>query len=192
MQLLVLSWPYALIFWAAFVWAFAPESLALRNEAWATPQDANSKRVLMLAQLFGMAAAFAIALTVPLGALPYQTFFFWVGIVALIAGRLLRRHCRRMLGSSFTGIVRVSAGHAVVERGAYRYVRHPSYTAAALIFFGVGAALANWISLATLSALVFIAFLYRVNIEERALLAVIGDPYREYMQRTKRFVPFLF
>jgi protein-S-isoprenylcysteine O-methyltransferase Ste14 len=40
--------------------------------------------------------------------------------------------------------------------------------------------------------LVFIAFLYRVNVEERALAAVIGDPYRSYTQRTKRFVPFLF
>jgi protein-S-isoprenylcysteine O-methyltransferase Ste14 len=61
-----------------------------------------------------------------------------------------------------------------------------------IIFLGIGLALANWISLATLLVLVFVAFLYRVNVEERALLAVIGDPYRNYMQRTKRFVPYVF
>jgi protein-S-isoprenylcysteine O-methyltransferase Ste14 len=194
MQLLVLTWPYALIFWAAFAWAFVPEFRFSfgRKDGWATSHDANSKRVLMLTQIIGMNAAFAIALTVPFGALPYPILFFWVGVVALIAGRLLRRHCHRMLGSSFTGVVIVSANQTVVERGAYRYVRHPSYTAALLMFFGIGLALANWLSLATLLALVSAAFLYRVNIEERALKTVIGDPYRDYMERTKRFVPFLF
>jgi protein-S-isoprenylcysteine O-methyltransferase Ste14 len=194
MRLLVLTWPYALIFWAIFAWAFLPEFriVARRNEGWGTPQDANSKRVLMLGQTLGMAAAFAIAVTVPFGALPYPVTFFWVGVAALIAGSSLRRHCRRMLGSSFTGSVIVRPDHAVVERGAYRYVRHPSYTAAVIMFLGIGLAVGNWISLATLLVLVFIVFLYRVNVEERALVAVIGDPYREYMQRTKRFVPFLF
>lgn len=194
MLLLVLTWPYALVFWAVFVWAFASEFriAARRDEGWAGAQDANSKRMLMVAQTVGMAAAFAIASTLPLGALPYPMLLFWLGVIALIAGSLLRRHCRHMLGSSFTGAVIVHADHAVVERGAYRYVRHPSYTAAVIMFFGIGLALANWISLATLLVFVFVAFLYRVNVEERALVTVIGDPYRRYMQRTKRFMPFIF
>ncbi len=194
MQLLVLTWPYALIFWAAFALAFLPDSRIAwrRSEGWATSQDAYSKLVLMLSQVVGMNIAFAIALTVPFGALPYPVLFFWVGVVALIAGGLLRVHCRRTLGSNFTGAVIVRADHAVIERGAYRYVRHPSYTGALVMFFGIGAALANWISLATLLVLVVIAFFYRVNVEERALVAVVGDPYRHYMQRTKRFLPFLY
>jgi protein-S-isoprenylcysteine O-methyltransferase Ste14 len=192
MRLLVFTWPYALIFWVAFAWAFVPEQAVLRNEGWTTPQDANSKRVLILSQMIGMVAAFAIALTAPLGALPYPMVFFWFGIAALIAGRLLRRHCHRMLGSSFTGAVIVTTDHAVVEKGAYRYVRHPSYTAAVILFLGIGLALANWISIATLIVLVSIAFLYRVHVEERALVSAIGDPYRNYIQRTKRFIPFLF
>ena len=28
--------------------------------------------------------------------------------------------------------------------------------------------------------------------EEAALVAALGDPYREYMRRTRRLVPFLF
>lgn len=189
-----MTWPYALIFWAAFVWAFVPESriAARRNESGPSAQDAHSKLILMLSQIIGMAAAFAVALTASFGAMPYPMLFFWMGVAALIAGRLLRRHCWRMLGSSFTGTVIVNTDHAVVDRGAYRYVRHPSYTAAVIMFAGIGLALANWISLATLLVLVVIAFLYRMTVEERALVAVIGDPYRNYMQRTKRFVPFLF
>jgi protein-S-isoprenylcysteine O-methyltransferase Ste14 len=139
-----------------------------------------------------MGAAFVIALTVPAGALPYPARFFWAGIAALIVGRLLRIHCWRMLGSSFTGTVVVGPGHAVVERGAYRYVRHPSYTAGLILFVGIGLALANWISITALLVLTIVSFLYRINVEERALVTEIGAPYLSYMQRTKRFVPFLF
>lgn len=83
-------------------------------------------------------------------------------------------------------------GHEVIERGAYRYVRHPSYTAAALIYLGIGLALGNWIAVLIIMAGVALAFGYRVRVEERALLSVIGEPYRDYMARTKRFVPFLW
>ena len=33
---------------------------------------------------------------------------------------------------------------------------------------------------------------YRVAVEERALLATLGDPYAAYLRRTKRFIPGLF
>ncbi|HEV3092139.1 MAG TPA: isoprenylcysteine carboxylmethyltransferase family protein [Candidatus Cybelea sp.] len=190
--MLVFTWPYGLFFWAVFAWAFVPEFAARRREGRATPQDAGSMGVLIIAQSVGMFAAFTIARTVPLGAMPYPRLCFSVGVLALIAGSLLRRHCQRMLGASFTGAVVVREDHAVVERGAYRFVRHPSYTAASIMFFGIGLALANWIGLATLLALVLLTLLYRVNVEERTLIAVIGDRYRGYMRRTKRFVPFVF
>jgi protein-S-isoprenylcysteine O-methyltransferase Ste14 len=97
-----------------------------------------------------------------------------------------------MLGSSFTGAVIVKPQQTVVDRGAYRYVRHPSYTAGLILFTGVGLALGNWLSLVVLVVVVGLVYAYRVHIEERALLAVLGDQYRQYMMRTQRFVPFLF
>ena len=80
----------------------------------------------------------------------------------------------------------------VVDRGAYHYVRHPSYTAGALLFLGIGLSLANWISLVVLMGAVSAVYGYRVSVEERALLATIGDSYGRYMNGTKRFIPFLF
>jgi protein-S-isoprenylcysteine O-methyltransferase Ste14 len=194
MHLLVFTWPFALIFWGAFVLAFLPGAriAARRNEDSATSQDAYSKLVLMLAQLFGIVVAFLVASTVRFGALPYPMVFFWVGVVAIIVGGVFYRYCTTMLGSSFTGSVIVNPDHAVIERGVYRYVRHPAYTAGVVIFFGIGVAVANWISLVAILAIVAIAFFYRVNVEERALIAVAGDSYRHYIQRTKRFVPFIY
>lgn len=194
MQQPVYTWPYALVFWIAFVWAFAPEFkiIGRTQEPSDTPQDANSKRLIMNGQGFAMLAAFAIAAAVPAAAFPQKLWLFWIGLSVMICGSLLRRHCRRMLGESFTGAVIVKPDQAVIERGAYRYVRHPSYTAGALLFVGIGIALANWVSLLVLAASIAFVYAYRVRVEEAALASVIGAPYRAYMSRTKRFIPFVF
>ncbi|HUC75573.1 MAG TPA: isoprenylcysteine carboxylmethyltransferase family protein [Vicinamibacterales bacterium] len=193
-RLVVYTWPYALFFWAALWWAFAPEFrlISRRREPSATPQDAHSKRIIAVGQGLATFAAFAIAATVQSATLAHPLWSFWVGLSAIVGGSLLRRHCRRMLGSSFTGAVIVNPDQSVVDRGAYHYVRHPSYTAGTIMFLGIGLALANWIGLAVLVGAVSIVYGYRVDVEERALVTVIGDPYRRYMSRTKRFVPLLF
>ncbi|HMD36984.1 MAG TPA: isoprenylcysteine carboxylmethyltransferase family protein [Vicinamibacterales bacterium] len=191
---LVYTWPYALFFWAAFAWTFGPESrvISSKREPPSTPHDASSKRLIVFGQGLAMMSAFVVAGRIPSAALPHPVRFLAAGIALMLAGSLLRRHCFRMLGSSFTGAVVVSPEQTVVERGAYRYVRHPSYTAGAIIFLGVGLALANWISIAVLMTIVPIVYGYRVVVEERALADVIGEPYRQYMCRTKRFVPLVF
>jgi protein-S-isoprenylcysteine O-methyltransferase Ste14 len=193
-RLVITTWPYALFFWVVFFWAFAPEFriVSRRREPSTTPQDANSKRLIAVGQGLATFAAFAIAVRVPSATLPHRVWLFWLGLSAIIGGSLLRRHCWRMLGPSFTGAVIVKPDQAVVDRGAYHYVRHPSYTAGAIMFLGIGLALANWISLVVLLGAVSIVYGYRVDVEERALVAVIGDPYRRYLSRTKRFMPFLF
>ena len=37
-----------------------------------------------------------------------------------------------------------------------------------------------------------ICFGYRIYVEEQALIAGLGDSYREYAARTKRVIPYLF
>jgi protein-S-isoprenylcysteine O-methyltransferase Ste14 len=191
---LVFAWPYALVFWATFVWAFSPEFrvVSRRADRPTVAQDAGSKRVIMITQPLGMVAAFLTATNVRWAALPRPAWLFWAGMASIVCGSLLRRHCFRMLGASFTGAVIVRPDQAVIERGAYRYVRHPSYTAGALMFLGIGLALANGLGLLAQMGLVTAGYWYRVVVEERALAATIGEPYRSYRRRTKRFVPFMF
>jgi len=46
---------------------------------------------------------------------------------------------------------------------------------------------------ATLTALVAIpAYLYRIRVEERTLIAELGEPYRAYTTRTRRLIPFVY
>jgi len=57
---------------------------------------------------------------------------------------------------------------------------------------GVGLAMTNCASLVALLIFVLIGHMYRVSVEEKALSRTIGQPYVEYMHRTKRFIPLLF
>jgi protein-S-isoprenylcysteine O-methyltransferase Ste14 len=97
----------------------------------------------------------------------------------------------RVLGEYFTGDVRAREGQPVITTGAYRFVRHPSYTAGLIMFAGIGLACANAISIAALLVIPFSIYLYRVSVQERALAEAIGEPYLAYMRARKRFIPYV-
>jgi protein-S-isoprenylcysteine O-methyltransferase Ste14 len=86
----------------------------------------------------------------------------------------------------------VSAGQTVVQAGPYRFIRHPAYSGSLLTVLGLGLALGNWASLAAILAGALAGYTYRVSVEERALREALGQPYLDYMRRTRRFIPFIF
>src|SRR5262249_43444042 len=128
------TWLVSVPFWIAGLWAFSAELRFVgrrRGETGArSAQDAGSKQVIYLAGLIAMVGAFRMATNWPESMMtPRRLPLYLAGVACLIAGGLLRRHCFAMLGSRFTYVVQATADQAVVERGAYKYVRHPSYTA---------------------------------------------------------------
>ena len=79
---------------------------------------------------------------------------------------------------------------ALVTRGAYRYIRHPLY--ASLLLATWGTVLKRPSSLTVLLGFVATAFLVATaRAEEAENLARFGGQYREYMARTRRFIPFV-
>ena len=107
------------------------------------------------------------------------------------AGIAFRYYAMRVLGRYFTFQVDVHSGQTVIEAGPYRYVRHPSYTGALITVLGLGLTLGNWAGLLALVTCVGIGYAYRIHVEEAALVAALGEPYKEYMGRTQRLVPFV-
>lgn len=184
--------PLAVPFWIVFFLVFVRENRVIRQSLpdASSAQDAGTLRMLMigspLAMLVGVGASF-----LPWFDLPFPVATVVLGMVMLVAGGMLRRYCFKTLGKYFTGTVVVRPGQPVIQHGVYRLVRHPSYTAATLMFTGVGVALGNWISVAVLLVGHCILYGIRVSVEERALLGTLGEPYKDYMSRTKRFIPFL-
>ncbi len=114
-----------------------------------------------------------------------------MGILVVVLGSLLRRYCWRTLGVYFTGDVQAQAGQPVIRTGPYQLVRHPSYTGGMLMNVGVGLALCSPLSLTLLTVTALATYVYRVRIEEHALVDTLGEPYRAYMRECRRFIPYV-
>ena len=79
----------------------------------------------------------------------------------------------------------------LITSGAYRYIRHPLYTS--LILLALGAYLKAPSALGVfLAAAAGLGVFLTARIEERFNLERFGDGYREYMEKTSRFIPFVF
>jgi protein-S-isoprenylcysteine O-methyltransferase Ste14 len=115
-----------------------------------------------------------------------------VGLLILLAGLVLRGWSFKALGQYFTHDVMVSPEQPVITVGPYRVLRHPSYTAVLLIGIGVGLASANWAGLAVVMLLILTPLLWRIHIEENALLVTLGDRYCAYAAHHKRLVPLVW
>jgi protein-S-isoprenylcysteine O-methyltransferase Ste14 len=96
-----------------------------------------------------------------------------------------------VLGRFFSGTVGTQEGQFVVEKGPYKFIRHPSYTGALLIFIGLGLAFQSWGAVLSLILLFCIAYGYRIHIEEKALISELGEEYIEYKKKTKALIPYL-
>jgi len=96
------------------------------------------------------------------------------------------------LGRYFTFTVQTSSDQPVISDGPYRLIRHPSYAALLLIVMAVGLLMGNWLSLVCLTAAVAGGFVFRIRVEERALMHNLGDGYRDYATTHKRLVPFIW
>ena len=74
-----------------------------------------------------------------------------------------------------------------VTKGIYRYSRNPMQLSQVAIYLGVGIATASWVFL-LLAVVYMIVPLLWVDAEERHCLKVYGDAYREYMNKTPRWL----
>jgi protein-S-isoprenylcysteine O-methyltransferase len=114
------------------------------------------------------------------------------GAVLFFAGLAIRWYAIIYLGRFFTVNVAIASDHKLIEGGPYRHVRHPAYSGALLAFLGLGLCIGNWMSIAAVVVPVVAVFLWRIHVEEAALLLGLGNQYRSYMSRTKRLLPGVY
>jgi protein-S-isoprenylcysteine O-methyltransferase Ste14 len=117
---------------------------------------------------------------------------FAAGMAILVAGLVLRGWSFKTLDEYFTFTVMVSTDQPVVANGPYRLLRHPSYTGILLGCIGAGLTSANWVGLATMALLPLSVILWRIHIEENALMTTLGDRYRAYASQHHRLVPLIW
>jgi protein-S-isoprenylcysteine O-methyltransferase Ste14 len=187
---------YAIPFWSVYtLWIVLENVTSLRKRVRdkSTSRDRGSFGVIISLLWIGLGFDFALSALVGSAAIGWGRIpLFYVGVALMLAGLAFRFYAMSFLGKFFTYRVAVQKDQTVVQTGPYKYIRHPSYTGALITLLGVALALGNWAGLIALLGLMGIAYAYRISVEEAALTAALGEPYRQYMQRTWRLIPFLF
>jgi len=121
-----------------------------------------------------MAVAYSIFLPLQLG-----TRWFYAGLSIFLLGLVVL--------TAATVNFATTPMDVPITRGVYHYSRHPLYLASLLIYLSVGIASASWVFL-----LVFFVQSVSIRIaavgEERYCLDKYGDAYREYMNKTPRWL----
>jgi len=121
-----------------------------------------------------MAVAYSIFLPLKLG-----TIWFYAGLAIFLTGLAV-------LAVATVNFARTPMD-VPVTRGMYHYSRHPLYLASLLIYLSVGIASASWVFV-----LLFVVQSVSIRIaavgEERFCLDKYSDAYREYMNKTPRWL----
>lgn len=188
----VFTFTEAILFWIALIWAFMPEihHSGVLAEASGNRQDAGTLGLINVASNIALIMALSVSF-IPWLVILYPRLALYAGTILLIAGSLLRRYCFRVLGKYFTAAITVNAGQPVIDKGPYRWIRHPGYIAGFIMYLGIGLAFGSYLSLIIFFVMIWVVYSRRISAEEKALLEVIGEPYRQYMARIKKFIPFV-
>ncbi len=186
--------PAALAFWllvnlASFGFEFVQWQ---QRRVEATKADRGSYALLLTCAVTGLVWLGLAPTIAPAAMIRPSSAAFAVGMTMFLAGFAMRRWSEMTLGRYFTFTVMTSADQPVITSGPYRLVRHPGYTGVLLIVIGAGLVNGNWLGTAGWTLLVLVPLLYRIHVEESALLIALGDRYGAYAARHKRLLPLIW
>lgn len=113
------------------------------------------------------------------------------GLGVLLLGAAIYVWAKLHLGRFWSGRIQTLEQHVIIDHGPYRWVRHPMYTGLLIMF--IGTALVSGELHALLGLLLGVAtYVRKIRLEERHLLATLGDPYRVYRAGTWALLPGLY
>lgn len=180
---------------ALFVWFLTYYGLIKTWEVQITAHRrlAHHKRLVTLVNLPTLAASAAYLLapaSIQWAMVPIPVWLRWCALILGAMSMAFYVWIMKTLGQQWSVYLTIREGHQLVDKGPYRYLRHPMYTlffAWTWIFFLLSA---NWlIGGGWLCQNLMVAS--RLREEESLLIEHFGDDYRRYMRRSGRFLPRL-
>jgi protein-S-isoprenylcysteine O-methyltransferase Ste14 len=181
----IFCWAVLLLYWFAN---------AQKVKAAAHTQTRISRYIYM----FFFISAFVIVYTrgLAIGILGYQlipanTVSGVVGMVICISGVAFAIWARKTLGDNWSAQVTLKKEHELVQKGPYKFVRHPIYTGFEIGLLGVAITIGQLKGLVGLS-IAFFCHYYKTTMEEKIMYSEFGEQYAEYAKRVKRLIPFVF
>lgn len=124
------------------------------------------------------------------GIYPQTPWSFWIGSALVACGLGFAAWARIHLAGNWSGTVTLKQDHTLTCSGPYRFVRHPIYTGLLAAILGSAIATAEWRGVVAF-ALVLLAFLRKLTVEEELLTAEFGDAYLRYRAKVPALVPWL-
>lgn len=123
--------------------------------------------------------------------IPHTVITEYLGVTICAVGLFAAIWSRKTLGADWSRDVELKHGHKLVQRGPYRFARHPIYTSHLLM--GLGTAIASGLLVAFVGFLFFfIGFWIKLKQEESLLITHFPDDYPAYKSRVKALIPFVF
>ncbi len=172
----------AWIFMSSFILQMLAGVLLLGKEFWARgslPPDFKQSKWEKITTLIGnavwlLATLYSIFLPLRLG-----TIWFYIGLPVFLVGLLILA----VATANFT----TASAEKPATKGAYRFSRHPLYLSMIIIYIGTGIATASWVFI-LLSIINILLIRSSVLSEERYCLEKYDKDYREYVNRTPRWI----
>jgi len=119
-----------------------------------------------------------------------NAMIFCTGLVCAMISFWLRRNAIQALGRFWSLHVEIREQHEFVENGPFRWVRHPTYLSMILELLAGALMLNAFFTLAAVLILFVPILLFRVRIEEAALVEKFGQLYCSYQKRTPAIFPY--
>lgn len=166
---------------------YTPEEDILRSRA----MDRMSTRLMLL--VCCLIYLISIVEYVYFSTHPMQwNWISYLGISFTFLGLSLRVWATRTLGVFFTATIQLKEDQPIVDIGPYQYLRHPAYLSSMLtavsipvIFHSVWGVVFFFVGFVP-------TYLYRINVEESALLEKYGESYVKKMQHIRKLIPFVY
>ncbi len=123
---------------------------------------------------------------------PGFVFFSWpaatAGGLILVAGLVITTGGSQQFRQARTPVSPLETPEVLVTEGFYRYTRNPMYLGFALVLAGVWLMVGAVTSIA--GPLIFISFADQLYIpeEEKTLVRLFGQAYRDYEARVRRWI----
>jgi protein-S-isoprenylcysteine O-methyltransferase Ste14 len=124
--------------------------------------------------------------------LAYPNFATALGVALFTLGVYLRHLSISTLGKFFVTKVQITDDHQLVKVGIYAHLRHPSYTGLITGFIGTVLILQSMVALILFFAVALPAYIYRIRVEEAALVTTFGTDYHDYRSQTYAIIPFVY
>jgi protein-S-isoprenylcysteine O-methyltransferase Ste14 len=184
----ILSW-IAFFVWASSEIVIVIRTKLLRHNALTTKVDKGSYWLIIIGIYLGIGIAFLF----------HSQNWGWVsqpvaniGAVLMLIGVALRLWSNQVLGRYFSTVVSVESNQMLIKSGPYKLIRHPAYTGSLLTFVSFGIALNSWIASCIILFMLSTSFIYRIHIEEKALISHFHSAYEEYSRSTWRLIPYIW